>query len=390
MITVTVISCDNNTVQIKNEKKGTLKASMTLTLFGEKKFLLDSNTAPKPQYTQVYQDFNDTRYFSLLNTYSNSIYLYNYDTMEFEKKIEYPKKGADGMLKPLGYIIKSLDSIYIYEQQQMELILANGKGKVLNRTSLLGGHDIRNPIWTTSIPQFFPQTVNPFIETSDELLLSGQYMFTIPEEVVPNLKFMLHFNLKSNEFHFTHTYPEELYGFGYNWNNDLLTQIFSELHHHGDKTVYSFPVSHNLYISDLKVKKKYQKVYGGSNFASTITSIESKSKRPPREKLILHYLKNDEYGAIKYDKFRKVYYRFIRKAIPDATLQTQLKEKPIAVIILDENFKYLGETVLGTEKEWHWPNTFVTEEGLNIEYLDKDEGLEELSLTLKIFNIKDL
>jgi hypothetical protein len=55
---------------------------------------------------------------------------------------------------------------------------------------------------------------------------------------------------------------------------------------------------------------------------------------------------------------------------------------------MDEEFKYLGETVIGTGEDWYWQNSFVTKEGLNIEYIEKN--FEEVFLTFKTFNIKKI
>jgi hypothetical protein len=72
-----------------------------------------------------------------------------------------------------------------------------------------------------------------------------------------------------------------------------------------------------------------------------------------------------------------------------ATLSTPLGEKPVIVIIMDEQFNYLGETLIGTGKQWNWENSFVTEDGLNIEYID-DNDTEEEYLNLKIFTVEEL
>ena len=76
------------------------------------------------------------------------------------------------------------------------------------------------------------------------------------------------------------------------------------------------------------------------------------------------------------------------KSIPVNIKSVDWKEKPIAVIIFDENFNYLGETVIGTGENWYWQNSFVTEEGLNIEYIDND--LEEKYLRFRIFVVQNL
>lgn len=51
---------------------------------------------------------------------------------------------------------------------------------------------------------------------------------------------------------------------------------------------------------------------------------------------------------------------------------------------MDKHFKYLGETTLGTFYEWNWTNSFVTKEGLNIEYIDEND-VDERYMSFKIF-----
>ena len=379
-----LFSCSTKTARIKNENKGDLKAIYKLEEIRTKKIILDSDTAPKPQYIQIYTDSIGTRNFTFLNTYANSIYFYNYETLEFINKITYDKKGPDGIPMPLGYHIKNMDSIYVYNYINLELVLTNSNSRVLKKISLTGGQDFRKSSNTLLYyPQFLPETSTPFMETSKELLLPAQYTRTIPDSLISKIKFLERIDLKTNEVEFNHTYPPLLYGHDYNWDDEMFTEVFPQLHPDGDKLIYSFPVSHDLYITGLN-SNGYRKVYGGSNFASSIRSISKDSKRVSREELVSHIIKQDLYAVIKYDKYRKVYYRFLRKGIPNATVRTQIKEKPIAVIMMDENFGYLGETVIGTSEKWHWQNSFVTEEGLNIEYLEEDD-IDEVDLTLKIF-----
>jgi len=67
-----------------------------------------------------------------------------------------------------------------------------------------------------------------------------------------------------------------------------------------------------------------------------------------------------------------------------------LKNKEHGVIIMDKDFNYLGETIIGNEKHWNFDNVFVTREGLNIEYLDFSQDTEEEYLRFKIFIPKQL
>ena len=126
-------------------------------------------------------------------------------------------------------------------------------------------------------------------------------------------------------------------------------------------------------------------VYGGSNEAGAIASIDcSLDKEPDNEEIMSCYLEQDWYAGILHDPYRKVYYRYLQKAIPSATPKTSVNDKTLTVIIMDEQFKYLGETEIGTMKQWNWTNSFVTEEGLNIEYNGTDISDDDY-LTFGIF-----
>jgi len=384
-----LVACSSNRVKVKNEKRGRLHPVMKLEEEMEKKMLLDSVSAPKPQSTQIFQDSTGVRHFTFINRYDNSIYFYNYETLKFERKIKWERLGSNGIRKSDGYYIKSMDSIFVYNLVVNEIVLTNHKSKILKRISLKGKGD--NKTWYLYYPQYYPKTVTPLIEAGGKLLFTGSYYNSLTESMLDNFRFNAQIDLKLNNVVFHHLYPKELYGFGSNWDGGLLTEVFPELHPDGDKLIYSFPVSHDLYITEIN-STHYKIVYAGSNFAGTISSIDRPPQNTPNEIILANYIKNDSYSAIKYDKFRKVYYRFLLKGIPNATKSTKWQDKPIAIIIMDENFKYLGETVIGNMNDWNWENSFVTKEGLNIEYIEKDfkKDLEKVYLTLKIFTLKKL
>lgn len=379
-------SCSNDVIEMRNEKMKRLKATVMLRISEEKKFVLDDNSAPKPQYIQLFEKPGKLRYFTFLNEYNNSIYIYDYLTGNFVRKITFNKKGNDAIQIMTGYCIKSLDSIYIYDKYLNQVIISNENTKVLKRISLKGdGNDKK---WFLKYPQYLPKTVSPFIETPKELLLTGFYVTSIPESVIHSFKFTARIDLKTQQVRFSFLYPAEIFGSGYNWPGWGFTQAFTEIHPNGNKVIFSFPVSHDLYIADLN-SENYKKVYAGSNFACTIRSLECNPERTTEKKRTIHFAKQDTYAAIKYDKYRNVYYRFLLNGIPNATVRTNWREKPVTIIVMDKDFNYLGETTIGNgDKEWCWQNSFVTKEGLNVEYIEKDT--EETYLTLKIFTLKEI
>ena len=100
-------------------------------------------------------------------------------------------------------------------------------------------------------------------------------------------------------------------------------------------------------------------------------------------------MEQDFYAAVIHDPYRKVYYRYLLHGMPDANLKTPLDSKPLTIVMMDEQFHYLGETMIGTGQEWNWTNSFVTKEGLNIERIGTEPEDDDY-LTFGLFNIQDL
>ncbi|WP_298344604.1 DUF4221 family protein [uncultured Algibacter sp.] len=382
------LSCSNHVVEIENINKGKLKSSKTLKETDVKKFPLDSVTAPNPKYIQIYKDINNKRNLTFLNSYNNSIYFYNYQDLSFLKKISFDKKGPNGIFGLLGYHIQNLDSIYAYDNSNLEIVIANGDSEILSRHSLIGNKDFRKSNWAQIYPQYYPTSIVPFINVKDNLFLAGFFIYNSSKESIKKSKHTLRFNKINNNVSFEHTYPEELYR-NFNWGDPLYKIVYPVYNPNKNELVYSYPVSHHLYRHNLSTNQ-LDKVHASSNFAGTITSFDaSEKKRIPKNRIGLKFNQQDIYGGLLYDKWSKVYYRFMLKALPNVTVKTNSKKKKVVVIIMDENFNYLGEKVLGTWRNWNWENSFVTEEGLNIEFLD-NHNINEVALIFKIFQPKDI
>lgn len=369
----------------KNINHLKLHPTKTLEVSSTIKFLLDTLTAPRPQYIQLHEDKSGNQYLTLLNKFTNSIYLYDYKSYNYIKQVKMNDKGPDGILKPYGYYIKSLDSIYIYNAMLPELLLINGSGRILNKISLT---DNERKKWFERLPQYVPESASPIVESNGKIYLTGQSMLNLAPNRIANFKFTASIDLGLHKVDFMHTYPQELYGGGTNWYGDMFMKVNVALHPKGEKLIYSFPVSHDLYLMDIKGGRS-EKRYAGSNQASDIVSFNNDMENTSVQDVFRHYALQDQYGNIIYDKYRKAYYRFIKRSIPNAKGTNRPSDKLIGIIIMNENFDYLGEFTLGNGKEWYSQNSFVTKEGLNVEYADPQD-IAEQNITLKIFTIKDL
>ncbi|KAB7528872.1 DUF4221 domain-containing protein [Flagellimonas olearia] len=378
-------SCRIEQNKINNEKSGTLNTTAQLEFIKNKSYPLDKETAARPNYIQLFTDSLGNQYLTFLNTYNRSIYFYDYKNLDFIKKIPYEFNDPKGQKDIVGYLVKSADSIYMLSNS-MDISLMNEKGNIIKSLSLNEGRGLNgDPMdWIFSFPVYHNNSSIPLIKGKNELLITGQFPNEIPDSVITKFPIQSHISYSLDKVRFTHHYPYEIFGNNYNWGGWLPMQVYPQLHPDGERIIYSFTPSHHLYISDLNNPEEPIKVFAGSNFSGPISSFDKKTNGMDSEELEAKLVEEDRYCTILHDPIRNVYYRFLRRAMPNAPKGASWKKKDIAVIILDKDFSYLGETTLGPGDLWHWENSFVTQEGLNIEYIDKND-VDEAYLTFKVF-----
>lgn len=384
-----LISCNNSAAfEVKNDKHGSLKAAKKLEQNGDKKFSLDSLSAPRPPYIQLYNDASGNEYLAMLSGYSKNIFIYNYDSANNPVN-QIPISTVQ---MPLAFHIRNMDSIYVYNDKMMEMVLLNNRSEIVSKISLINNENMKDLSWTTRYPQYVPHGVNAIIEHEGKLVFPGQFIWTLPDTIAQRFKFTSLIDINSNKVNYVHKYPYGIYGHGHLWDEPMFTGVYYDITPDHRKMVYSFPVSHNLVICDLDTDKETT-VYGGSNEAAGITSLDvdkfKKKSAAPNEYIYQKACTSDLYGGILYDKYRDVYYRFLRKALPEKGVRLRWENKKVAVVVMDKDFNYLGETELGDMNEFYPDNSFVTKEGLNVEYVAPND-VEEKFLTFRIFKLKDI
>ena len=377
------LACNFDQKRIDNPFEGKLKGTYDLSIIGEKSFILDNLTGQKNQYSQLYLDSEKRRIFSFLNYNTKTIYFYDYESTEFLETIEITQKDSNTIKYITAYLVKNKDSIFFHDDINQKILLLNKNKELKDSLSLISKMNPNILEWTLKYPQYNPTASSPMFYSKQGLIYTGQYMWAIPKSIIKDFKFTALVDLKNRNVKHISNYPESIYGDNA-WDDPIFTTVYSDLDFVNNILIYSFPTSHDIYVLNLLTKE--QKVYfGGSNLARTITSIPKMKQGDLtyREKLKTHIVKTDLYGGIKYDRYNKFYYRFLRQGIKDFKANEDWKDKLLTIIIYNDNFKYLGEKVIGKNKEWNWENSFVTKEGLNIEYIEQQNN-DETKITFKI------
>lgn len=85
------------------------------------------------------------------------------------------------------------------------------------------------------------------------------------------------------------------------------------------------------------------------------------------------YLDQYLYAGIIYDKYRHFYYRLVLLPLEDYDLNdAKTQQKQLAVMILDESFRVVGEFELPKDT-YKYRNLFVSREGLHVNALSEDD-----------------
>lgn len=364
----------------REEYKNDSEYSVTLEEIDSLVIPLDSVSPPKPSFVQVLEEENLLTFF---NAFNRSIYWFDLDENKYLERTVIYAEGEHQVGRPVGYHIINRDSIAIFDMIKNDLVFVNDKGIKLRTISLVNNLPINDSNWLLSYPQFFPRTITPFIRIDDKLIFSGSFMWAIPDNILDAFKFTASFDLSTHELTYRHTYPKNIYGSKFNWDDPYYTTVYYDWNPDQKVMVYSFPISNSLFTASLEKEGLSEVV--DSEFGTKVVKPIS-MKNPTREIMLSHLIESDIYAGIKYDKHRKVYYRVLMNAEMSTTVAKDLSLKPVSIIIYDSEFKVLGKKELGLLKNWNIDNIIVTKDGLLIEYTDMLSSNEDY-MVFKLFKL---
>lgn len=353
-----------------------------LTLIEEEGLIipLDSVSPHKPPFIQFLEEDSILTFY---NNFNRSIYWFDLKENKYlDRTFIYPE-GENQISRPVGYHIINKDSIYVFDMAKNELALINYEGVKINQCSLIENRSMSDAQWALYFPQFFPKTVTPFLKIDNELVFSGSYMWSIPDNILDTFKFTTMYSLKNNNNVYIHSYPKSKYGSIYNWDDPYYTMVYYDWNPIEKLMVYSFPITNSLYTGSLQEGNLLEKIdfEVGSKTVKPISN-----KRPTREMMLNHLLESDIYSGIKFDKYRNVYYRVLMNGMSDAGDFKDLSEKTISIIIYDNEFNIIGKKNIGSYKYWNTDNMIVSKDGLLVEYIDIYSSNEDFMI-LKSFKL---
>ncbi len=289
---------------------------------------MDSVTSASIDYLKL-KKINDTLFFTFLNTYNNTIYCYDYDTKKLKKSILLSSNK-----KIKAYEIITWDSILSYQYWDQKITLQNGAGKILK--------EINVPIENNKNGYCAqPSTTSPIICRKDKFYLVGGIVTNKKASKFSHSVAQVDLSFKNYNYklNFPKIYSDYFFG-GKHYNLNI-----SYTYNEKDNIfVFSFPASHSLIST--KDFITYKEYCAGSKHIRNIPEYPYSGE----DKAYDYCTENGFYYSVLYDKYNNLYYRIC--LLPSDAVIAYKSKRDLSIIILDKNFKIVGEQVLKNTKDF--------------------------------------
>ena len=265
--------------------------------------------------------------------------------------------GPDGIGRFKGFYIHNLDSVFLVNHHAFKLYLVNLEGKVKMT------YDLRKK--DTDIGSIaYITTGSPMFKVDNMLYLPAMpeiepYIFNYKHK-----RLLIEVNLQNSKVQYKLGYPTQMRKYFlhgsfaikyccYNYEDSLLT--------------ISYPPDNNLYAYDVSKQRLFSVSDSESQYVDHIEYPINKPSNSSYERN-LFAVQQDFFTSIFYDKYRELYYRFIRKGMSkkDAKKHLQNPRKGFVsdryIMVYDKDFNLLHEEkmpFLQTSRE-----VFILQDGL--------------------------
>jgi hypothetical protein len=300
-----------------------------------------------------------------------NISIFDMEQRNLDGKIHLSKEGPDEVPNPNGIYVINHDAVFV-SARTSQLYLVNNTGKVVDKFSTEFSDQIELP------PSIMVTTMNPMFLRNNEIYFCTRLVYPNPIKDQTTIPVSAKLKLDSNKFipvyYKTEKYQQGQWGMG-----GMLDRFYHTYNADEDLIIHSYGNDEDIYVYDsLNTKRSY---YAGSK--------EMKPIKPPSKDKVLesgetlrYEAFTGAYEAIKYDPYRKMYYRFAFLPVDDPATQPTVLHGKIAIIILDSNFQKVGEYIL--PKGYNHLMSFVGKAGLHIASRSK-YSQDEDHLTFDIF-----
>ncbi len=321
-----------------------------------------------PNITTCIEYLNNNESIAILTKErEQKILVYSFRTKKLLHKI--PLTGLPPGV--MGFLYINNDSIYLHYYSTQKVYLVD-KAMSIKKIVKITNDTMDVKTWTPSRMIYFNR----------KLYLAGSILGEYNWEKRKRRPVISDIDYRMGTISYLLDYPD-VYKTA-NWGGAMFRMIYFCFNPHTQSIIISFPAYEKLLKYNIK-SEKINYVNGLSEVHKELIEPLSKSKQIPTgiDRESKHFVENNSYAHIFYDRWQNVYYRIL-----------EVKEKyyggkfskSISIIILDSDFNYKGETLIRTKNYLHplWRySAFVTPKGLNLQIPSDEDHFSFLTYSLK-------
>lgn len=347
-------------------------------------FQLDNET---PNFSQIiiqYYNEENEEYLFLYNEFVNKLSRFSVNNGQLKDTYSFSKEGDKGVGTPKYFRFVNNDTILFSQKNVNELFMSNLKNTSVERVRFNFHKDDRG-----SIP--FVSDRSGIVLKNNKLFLTSPMVYTPSVQAAPDMfkiydksNFIFNYDLNTDSI------IKRLPLFPKDYSNAVYSDYFNYVSQEvvGEEILYSFPLSDSIIVSNTMYESN-KTVFAGFSQRDQVSSLMVARTQDDLGDLssndqLESFLNSFNYDKFMYDKYRKIYYRFVEFAVPNQLENIPVRIKPLGILIFDENFNRIGEFDLGYGK-YVTLHSFVSKNGLNLVNYEKIQS-EESSITFDTFD----
>ena len=309
------ISCGGNgnreEVPVQLVDKGTLELP------------LDTRTSYRTNSLTYWIDSMDgqqTEYLVQLERNIPAIHFYDLEKKLLSHSIKLIEEGPEGVGRPNGLRILSIDSIFIVSGYDRKFSIIDREGRLIKSCNLFRSGQIAGP--SSGQPQ--SHTTNPLTIYGEKFIFNVAPDRNTWKPEYYDAPTMMEFDFSDCSYSYFNNYPEAMRGAV--WGSRGMS--YSTTRNHRDQLVSSFSSDHKIHVLDLKDRSKSE-FTAKSKFFEELEPLENPGMDTDRE----YVFTTPSYGAIMFDVYRNIYYRIARHGLSELTDDSEFYDQNLSIII---------------------------------------------------------
>ncbi len=367
-----IVACSTNERKKKPDFQTSVK-QISLVPVNTIQLEIDAETSVNNYFYDVFS-VDTVEYLGIINRNKNALQVYSLASNKLYREITLEKQGPDAFSQLRAFTFINQDSILLFSLYAKDIWLIDMNGKIKAR------YDFRNISGERpfSLGIVFYSGLKPIFS-------NGKVYLRTQSKLVDNLtaahfnednKLELKLDLRSESWEYVDISFPELYRNNI-WSSDISRTLTND-----GKIVYSFGICPYLVLYDLASKTQI-KYPAQSKYVVKVMPLVNKSEAER------YFFETPKYGIIAYDKYRNLYYRFVKHHLtitdPVSGQMNQYDDASFSIVVLDGEFNKIGETKF-KPSTYKMNEFFIAKDGLYISASNtKNPIVNEDMITFEIF-----